>query len=358
MRRLLLTLTAVLWGTVASAQIRPVPGPVNSLPTVQINTACFNIASRDTYIARVGTNDLGIYTGATACAAGTLRFDVSATAVTSAVPLVLAQSASLNWTDVFARRSAAKTLTLDTDGAGGALTSVNLFAPLLLGGTDLSIQRIGAGIVQFGNALSPTGLTRLVLGTNDATANGFSLANNGGTIYLGVGNGSTSTAFRADAMSIGAAFSVKFNVSNAGIITTYNNVNTAALGMPAIYGDPAISAPQSANFTVLTQSPGATAGQWECTETLTSTSGTNTGTLQATVDYTDSQGTVHTGDIMFLYGANAAPAATQTGASKEWRTLPFRLTVNNANANIVLKVVITGTVAYTASGRCWQEATN
>lgn len=40
-----------------------------------------------TVIKQVATNDLGIYTGAVACVGGTLRFDVSATAVTSAVPV-------------------------------------------------------------------------------------------------------------------------------------------------------------------------------------------------------------------------------------------------------------------------------
>jgi hypothetical protein len=71
--------------------------------------------------------------------------------------------------------------------------------------------------------------------------------------------------------------------------------------------------------------------------------------VQTTLDYTDSQGTVHTGDIIFLCGANAACAATQTGASKEWHSQPFLFTVNNAGTAINVKVVITGTVAYTVS---------
>lgn len=155
-------------------------------------------------------------------------------------------------------------------------------------------------------------------------------------------------------VSLGGA-SNKFNNSYlAGKALAYNNVTTQGLGHPAIYGEN-ISSTQTANFTALTTSPGATAGRWQCAAVLTSTSATNTGTLQVTLDYVDSQGTTHTGDIIFLAGANAAPAATQTGASKEWWTVDKRFTVNNANTNIVLKVVTSGTVSYTVSPRCWQE---
>lgn len=142
------------------------------------------------------------------------------------------------------------------------------------------------------------------------------------------------------------------NISNT--LLGYDGRVTAGIGLPAIFGLASITGTQTANATILTFSPLGSVGQYVCSETITTTSATNTGTVQATIDYVDSQGTTHTGDIMFLYGANAAPAATQTGASKEWRSLPWRLTVNSSNTNIVLKVVVTGSVSYTASAHCEQ----
>jgi hypothetical protein len=53
-----------------------------------IDALAFDRANQDVYLARVGTTDLGIYTGGTNGVGGTLRFDVSASQITGAVPIV------------------------------------------------------------------------------------------------------------------------------------------------------------------------------------------------------------------------------------------------------------------------------
>lgn len=53
-----------------------------------IDALAFDRANQDVYLARVGTQDLGIYTGGINGVGGTLRFDVSATQATSTVPIV------------------------------------------------------------------------------------------------------------------------------------------------------------------------------------------------------------------------------------------------------------------------------
>lgn len=135
-----------------------------------------------------------------------------------------------------------------------------------------------------------------------------------------------------------------------GKFTTYNNIATAGLGVPTIYSAPAISATKAANFTAYTYTPPAAAGVYRVSGVLTTTSATNTGTVQLTVDYVDSQGTVHTGDIIPLMDAAGSIATTKTGASKEYHGVDYVITINNAATAIVLKAVITGTVAYTVTG--------
>lgn len=158
-----------------------------TLPVANVSTDSIILdrANQDVYIARVGANDLGIYTNATLGASGTLRFDVSATAVTSAVPLILpiglvsattlnfgsnagfyspgtnrigiastgntenfefdiangrlvfAATNGISWgssglssQDLFIYRPSTKTVRIDADSAGAALTLVDVKGPL------------------------------------------------------------------------------------------------------------------------------------------------------------------------------------------------------------------------------------
>ncbi len=155
------------------------------------NAFCLNLTTSDVYIARVGTNDIGFYTGATSCGVGgTPRFDVSATAVTSGVPVLVPNGSATNpgvsfalhtgdglyynggpglgragtgyfeldsvgfkiinavplafsatsqgAADVFLVHSAAKTIRFDADGASGALTLVDVKGPLTVSGALVS----------------------------------------------------------------------------------------------------------------------------------------------------------------------------------------------------------------------------
>jgi hypothetical protein len=49
-------------------------------------------------------------------------------------------------------------------------------------------------------------------------------------------------------------------------------------------------------------------------------------------------------------------ATTKTGASKEYHAVPWEFSINNAAVNVVLKVVIIGSVSYTAAGTIEQLA--
>lgn len=132
-------------------------------------------------------------------------------------------------------------------------------------------------------------------------------------------------------------------------ITQYNGLTTAGMGVPTILSAPAISATKTANFTVVTFTPAASAAQYRIDGVITTTSSTNTGTVQFTVDYVDSQGTTHTGDIIGLVDALGVTGTTKTGASKEFAMVPRMITVNNSATNIVIKVVTVGTVSYTVA---------
>lgn len=214
--------------------------------------------------------------------------------------------------------------------AGGAYT----YPATLTSAGQLTVTNIGAQrFIGAGTRLTTgfgTGIIKIV----DATeALGVSLdAGTDGTLKLRGVAGTAATG----------------NFDLGAKLTVYNNQTTAGWGLPAILGETILTS-QSTNQTVLTVTPAATAARYKIDGVITSTSGTNTGTVQFTVDYVDSQGTVHTGDIIFIAGANAAGAATQTGASKEWHMVPWEITTNNAGTNIIIKTVITGTVAYTAA---------
>ena len=171
-----------------------------------------------------------------------------------------------------------------------------------------------------------------------ALTGGFVLTGPAGTEYI-------SGADASDVTVHGASFWLLQKVGK------YDNIATEGHGVPAIYKEN-ISATKTANFTAASLTPPATAGRYIASAVLTTTSATNTGTLQVTIDYKDSQGTTHTADVLPIATGVGGTFATTTGvvaSSKEYHTAPFHFTIDNSATDIVLKVVITGTVSYTVA---------
>lgn len=184
-----------------------------------------------TYIAQVATNDLGLFTNGMACASGVKRFDVSATAVTSAVRQLWASAsasspngysnkgfydsstnglgvslgggllyefnstgvdllngARLRLTssgftpDIYIRPTASKTVTLDADGLGGALTLVDVKGPL-----TASAAITGAPFTTTGSGMAVANVGANSCGTTAATIAGN---NNAFVITVGATSGS------------------------------------------------------------------------------------------------------------------------------------------------------------------------
>lgn len=199
--------------------------------------------------------------------------------------------------------------------------------------------------------------------TNVTLTNTYGLWNAGKTRLDGnlLNTGTTTHRFGATALaSIGVSADTTAGVltltapasgsiSLTKTISSYNGLSTAGNGVPSILSAPAISATKTANFTVATFAPAAAAGQYRLDGVITTTSSTNTGTVQFTVDYVDSQGTTHTADIIPLADAAGAIGTTKSGASKEFEMVGRMITVNSSATNIVIKVVITGTVSYTVA---------
>lgn len=161
-----------------------------------------------------------------------------------------------------------------------------------------------------------------------------------GTAHLDIFNGTAPAGTLTNGASIYSASGALQVMDSTGQNTILSSIKSA----------PAISATKTANFTVLSYTPAAAAGQYIVGGVITTTSATNTGTVQLTVDYVDSQGTTHTGTILRLSKSDGTTNTTQTGASSEFTAAPATITINNSATAIVLKAVITGTVSYTVTG--------
>jgi len=159
------------------------------------------------------------------------------------------------------------------------------------------------------------------------------------------------TAIGVDA-NPGATLDVagKFYVAGAtGTFSKYNNQTTSGTGVGYILQGLATSATKTANFTVFSYTPAASAQTLRVYGVISTTSATNTGTVQFTLDYKDSNGTTHTADIIPLVDAAGASATTRSGASKEFHMIPWLFTIDATATAVALKVVITGTVSYTVT---------
>jgi len=217
-------------------------------------------------------------------------------------------------------------------------------------GTDASFYRFSAGQIALDHvggtaptfALYESGVIKAYI---QDTGSNLIIASNGGTLRLRSAN--------TDAITIDTSQNATFAKS----ITSLNGITAVGkAGVPIVTASSGISVSKAANFSPITCTPPAAAGVYLVSGIITTTSGTNTGTVQFTINYVDSQGTTHTGDIIPLVDAAGTVATTKTGASKEFRMMPQMITINNSATNIVVNVVITGTVAYTVAASIEQIA--
>jgi hypothetical protein len=168
------------------------------------------------------------------------------------------------------------------------------------------------------------------------------------SIALGYANTWTATqTFGSGAVISGG----NLNINSSGMIVTYNGVSTAGLGTVVIVASAISTSTTGALASVATYTPPATAGRYKVTAVVTTTSGTNTGTVTVKYSYHDSQGNVHSGDILPVFAASGVPTTSATGSSVEFHSLPATLTVDNSASAITIFTTITGTVNYTVSGQ-------
>lgn len=160
--------------TISSPSVRVADGTLCSAPSIAFTS------QPALGFAREGTNSLVV------CIAGFSYFDWSGTSVK------MAADSTLNWsttaanataaTDITMRRSAAKTLTIDTDGAGGALTNVNVQGPLTSSAALIASTSV--------NANATSGFTLVGSAAIFATASKLTqITDSGGTTGTEINNG-------------------------------------------------------------------------------------------------------------------------------------------------------------------------
>lgn len=198
--------------------------------------------------------------------------------------------------DIVFWRPSTKTLQIDTDGAGGALTDIFLTGRVQVSG-NLFISAANTIIWGGGSktALFPgsgAGTDGLLTVSNAAATAGFNLdATTDGTAWV-------KTRANADTATLKAN-----TFAATGKFTTYNNVATAGQGLPSIYAESRVNAQVTAATTAASYTVGAADESlllWG--NVLISTHGSETFNL--VYDYTDESNTARTAAVMAL--ANTA----------------------------------------------------
>lgn len=246
--------------------------------------------------------------------------------------------------------------------AGGVATiasDITTIGGNLIFGAQSQIQNIANGVLMLRNAAG-SGFTRLILGTNDATANGFSFTNNGGTINVGTGDGSASVPLRIDALGIGAAFSAKFNISNAGKVTAVGNISTdsgSAVGVPVVVGGPTQRKVAATNAqTIGSYTVGAADGTFEVSANILVTTAT-THSFTVTCAYTDEGNTARTTTLNFstVAGVISNAAITNVAGAVPYEGVPLHI---RCKASTTITIATTGTfttVTYNGEGYIKQQ---
>lgn len=196
--------------------------------------------------------------------------------------------------------------------------------------TRSAIWSTADGIVQFLNSAS-TGFTRAVFGTNDGTANGWSLLRSGTYIETWTGDG---TSARTGIKTSG--------ILNVGAFQSVNNIATAgSYGVPAILAagsGAAISAAADTNRCTVTP---AADGDFEVSDNiLVTTAGSLAAT--ATIGYTDEGNTARTQTIPFVLVAGTAivTALAAANGTVPYNGIPVHI---RAKSGVAINVSTTGT---------------
>lgn len=128
------------------------------------------------------------------------------------------------------------------------------------------------------------------------------------------------------------------NLESLRIFTLYNNLNTAGLGLSAIYKTGAQTLYTNSAPTTLTYTPPAAAGSYRLGGTLDILTGA-TQTFKVKMTYTDAGGNART-DIPVFQQQNSAtllaggPAANATG---QFSMLPYYIDVDNSGTAITIQ---------------------
>lgn len=139
------------------------------------NTFCLSATTKDSYLAEIGANNIGFYSGATNCASGTLRGDYNGTRWNFAVPLYAADGSS--------SAPSVASATTPTSGmyfpAAGAIAFTTNFEKMLIDGAGI---HVGAQPILFGSSVSADDST-----LSRTTANTLALRNgsNAQTFLIG-----------------------------------------------------------------------------------------------------------------------------------------------------------------------------
>jgi hypothetical protein len=240
--------------------------------------------------------------------------------------------------DIVLWRSAAKTLQVDTDGAGGALTGVNFVGPIAVTG---SITATGAGgsFTSAGggytsNAGGQFGWSARSIWTSPADGKA-NLTNNNASAGIGLDVTTDGTVQIRNRAQTGAA-----NLSCLKI-TNYNSVATVGQGVPSIYSVGSVSATTGTIAALCTMTVGASDGDFEVGGNIAVNTATTHNFTMACL-YTDAAGTTRTATLTFaLVAGTLTTAVTAANGTVPYMGISQRI---HAKKTTVITVLTTGTV--------------
>lgn len=180
--------------------------------------------------------------------------------------------------DVVLRRSATKTLAIDTDGALGPLTLLDVRASLIdLGKVNGAVVSLsGAGILAYN--------TRAHIGSpGDAQLTLLNAAESAGAALDFATDGTLKVRGRALTAGTG-------NLDVGAKVTAYNAITTAGQGVPSIYGAGTVSAQTTAAASIATYTTPNAIGDYVVSGNVNVTTST-THSFSLNVNYTDEGGT-------------------------------------------------------------------